>query len=154
VTLPPKSRQRWTASWCRAHQRAASYGVAVSTLAAGDDNPIATAFAADLRQAEYFRSELQHQCDQLDDRMTTHEDALSTYQRRGELNQVRRMQNEIRLDERERDTLQRLLAALDKRFPRSGCYPIARASDPATELIGPGGRSLVSASSPRRLGLR
>lgn len=90
----------------------------MSTFADRDDDPIATALAADLRQAEYFRSELLNECEQLDDRMMTHRIALAKYESRDELPQVHRMRRVIRLDERERDTLRRLLEAFDERFPR------------------------------------
>jgi hypothetical protein len=63
---------------------------------------MAAARAADLLQAEHFRAVLQTACDQLDDRMMTHEQTLANYQRVGQLIKARRIQNEIRLDERER----------------------------------------------------
>ena len=50
--------------------------------------------------------------------MMTHRIALAKYEIRDELPQVHRMRGVIRLDERERDTLRRLLEALDQRFPR------------------------------------
>jgi hypothetical protein len=65
----------------RAHGSAVGYGVPVSTPAR-DDDLIAAAHAADLRQAEYFRSELLNQCEQLDDRMMTHRIALAKYESR------------------------------------------------------------------------
>jgi hypothetical protein len=93
--------------------------VPVSTLAR-DGAPICTAQAADLRQAEYFWGELVSQCEELEDRINTHQIALAKYESRGELNQVQRMRSVIRLDHRERDTLHGLLSALDERFPRLG----------------------------------
>lgn len=100
----------------------------MSSLTAGDDDPIAAAVAADLGQAEYFRSELARKCDRLDELVPYHEAALAAYQHRGELNQVRRMQRELGLDQHERDTLHRLLAALDERFPPPGRNPRVRAT--------------------------
>jgi hypothetical protein len=56
----------------------------------------------------------------LADRRTAHEAALAQYQLRGEPKQVRRIQREIRLGEDEQQTLQRLLDAIEERFPRAG----------------------------------
>jgi hypothetical protein len=99
---------------------AVGYGLPVSTPARDDDSVAAA--RADLRQAEYFRGVLQNECHELDQRVTAHEVAMANYQRLGQLNQVRRMQAEIRLNERERETVQRLLEALDERFGRPGPY--------------------------------
>lgn len=72
--------------------------------------------------------ELARKCDRLDELVPYHEAALAAYQHRGELNQVRRMQRELGLDQHERDTLHRLLAALDERFPPPGRNPRVRAT--------------------------
>jgi hypothetical protein len=116
----------------------------MSTLRIGDDD-IAAARAANVDQADYYRRELSHQGKLLADRRAAHEAALAQYQLRGELKQVRRIQREIRLGEYEQQTLQRLLDAIEQRFPQRGS-----AVDPHTDhgghraqLIGAQGRGLA-----------
>jgi hypothetical protein len=99
----------------------------MSTLRIGDDD-IAAARAANVEQADYYRGELSRQGRLLADRRAAHEAALAEYQLRGELYQVRRIQREIRLGEYDQHTLQRLLDAIEQRFPRG-----ASATDPHTD---------------------
>jgi hypothetical protein len=91
----------------------------MSALRIGDDD-IAAARAANVDQADYYRRELSRQGRLLADRRAAHEAALGQYQLRGELNQVRRIERKIRLGEWEQQTLQRLLDAIEQRFPRAG----------------------------------
>jgi len=123
----------------------------MSTLGIGDDD-IAATRAANVDQADYYRRELSRQGSLLAERRAAHEAALAQYQLRGELNQVRRIEREIRLGEWEQQTLQRLLDAIEERFPRTGS-----AADPHTDdgghraqLIGAGGRGLAEHSAPPR----
>jgi hypothetical protein len=81
------------------------------------DHDIAAARAADVRQADYYRGELSRQRELLIDRMAAHEAALAKYQLRGEMNQVHRIRREIRHREQEQYALQRLLDAIEERFP-------------------------------------
>ncbi|MBV8346685.1 MAG: hypothetical protein JOZ49_03840 [Mycolicibacterium sp.] len=85
-----------------------------------EHDQIAVALAANMRQAEYYRSELARQSDLLDHRVAKHQNALSAYERCGEITQARRIRRELRHCENERRTLQHLLAALDERFPHAG----------------------------------
>ena len=91
----------------------------MSTLRIGVDD-IAVARAANVEQADYYRRELSRQGRLLADRRAAHEAALAQYQLRGELNQVRRVRREIRHGEWEQQALQRLLDAIEERFPRAG----------------------------------
>jgi hypothetical protein len=81
-----------------------------------DDDQIAVARTANLRQADYYRGELARQSDLLYHRVAKHQDAPSAAERRGEITQASRIHRELRRCENERRTL-RLLAALDERFP-------------------------------------
>ena len=92
----------------------------MSALQIGDGD-IAAARAANVDQADYYRRELSVQGKLLADRRAAYEAALAQYQLRGELKQVRRIQRETRLGEYEQQTLQRLLDAIEQRFPRAGC---------------------------------
>jgi hypothetical protein len=90
----------------------------MSTLKIGDGD-IAAAQAANVEQADYYRRELSRQGRLLADRRAAQESALAQYRLRGELKQVRRIQREIRVGEWELQTLQRLLDAIEQRFPRA-----------------------------------
>jgi hypothetical protein len=90
----------------------------MSTLPIGEDD-IGAARAANVEQADYYRGELSRQGRLLADRRAAHEAALAEYQLRGELKQVHRIQREIRLGEYDQQTLQRLLDAIEQRFPRA-----------------------------------
>lgn len=79
---------------------------------------VAAARAADVRQANYYRSELAHQRDLLGEQMAVYEAALARYQLRGDTNQMHRIKREMRCLHREQHTLEHLLAAIDYRF---GC---------------------------------
>jgi hypothetical protein len=91
----------------------------MSALRIGDDD-IAAARAANVDQADYYRGELSRQGRLLAERRAALEVALAQYQLRGELKQVRRIEREIRLGEWEQQTLQRLIDAIEQRFPRAG----------------------------------
>jgi len=56
------------------------------------------------------------QCEELDADLATYGSALERYQRRGEHTQSRRIRGMIRAAERERRTVQDLIAGLEKRF--------------------------------------
>ncbi len=56
------------------------------------------------------------QCEQLDADLATYGSALERYQRRGEQTQARRIRGMIRTAERERRSVQDLIAGLERRF--------------------------------------
>jgi hypothetical protein len=56
------------------------------------------------------------QCEQLDTDLATYGSALERYQRRGEQTQARRIRGMIRTAERERRSVQDLIAGLERRF--------------------------------------
>ncbi|GAY14465.1 hypothetical protein MSZK_11910 [Mycobacterium sp. shizuoka-1] len=56
------------------------------------------------------------QCEQLDADLATYGSALERYQRRGEQTQARRIRGMIRAAERERRSVQDLIAGLERRF--------------------------------------
>lgn len=91
----------------------------MSALRIGDHD-IAAARAANVDQADYYRGELSRHGRLLAERRAALEVALAQYQLRGELKQVRRIEREIRLGEWEQQTLQRLIGAIELRFPRAG----------------------------------
>ncbi|TGD87441.1 hypothetical protein BayCH28_13805 [Mycolicibacterium sp. CH28] len=67
-------------------------------------------------QAEHLREMLLAQCEQLDADLATYGSALERYQRRGEQTQARRIRGMIRTAERERRSVQDLIAGLERRF--------------------------------------
>jgi hypothetical protein len=83
--------------------------------------------AADRRQAEYFRRLLHEQYLQLCDQIAGHQRLVIKYQNRDEPSQASRMRRILRDEERERDTVLRLIDALDARFftdaPIGGTVP-------------------------------
>jgi hypothetical protein len=111
-----------------------------------DDDQIAVARTANLRQADYYRGELARQSDLLYHRVAKHQGALSAAERRGEITQASRIHRELRRCENERRTLQRLLAALDERFPHPDLQdtnsPIGQPSKRARAMDR--GRNLIS----------
>jgi hypothetical protein len=96
------------------------------------------AHAADRRQAEYFRRLLHERYTQLGDKIAGHQRLLTRYQNRDESSEARRMRRIIRDEERERETVKRLIEELDSRFSLDG--PISRTTRPATaaQTIDPG----------------
>jgi hypothetical protein len=73
----------------------------------------------DRRQADYYRLLLAERCAQTDRRIAEYRTMLSRDEARGYLDEVRRIRRLIRIEERERETLDRMLKALHRRFPRS-----------------------------------
>jgi len=79
----------------------------------------AAAREADRCQADYFRDELHHQIELLNEQSDTLRSALAAYERRREVNQkMRRIQYELRSAAITHGKLADMLAALDQRFPR------------------------------------
>ena len=72
--------------------------------------------SANRLQAEHLRAMLLAQCEQLDADLATYGSALERYQRRGEQTQARRIRGMIRAAERERRSVQDLIAGLERRF--------------------------------------
>ncbi|AQT81612.1 hypothetical protein B1R94_23700 [Mycolicibacterium litorale] len=72
--------------------------------------------SANRLQAEHLREMLHAQCEQLDADLATYGAALERYQRRGEQTQARRIRGMIRAAERERRSVQDLIAGLERRF--------------------------------------
>ena len=72
--------------------------------------------SANRQQAEHLREMLLAQCEELDADLATYGLALERYQRRGEQTQARRIRGMIRAAERERRSVQDLIAGLEKRF--------------------------------------
>ena len=72
--------------------------------------------SANRLQAEHLREMLLAQCEQLDIDLATYGSALERYQRRGEQTQARRIRGMIRAAERERRSVQDLIAGLESRF--------------------------------------
>ncbi|WP_179474716.1 hypothetical protein [Mycolicibacterium vinylchloridicum] len=72
--------------------------------------------SANRLQAEHLREMLLAQCEQLDADLATYGGALERYQRRGEQTQARRIRGMIRAAQRERRSVQDLIAGLERRF--------------------------------------
>jgi hypothetical protein len=72
--------------------------------------------AADRRQAEYFRRMLHEQYLGLCDKIAGHQRLVIKYENRDEPSEASRMRRILRDEECERDTVRRLIDALDARF--------------------------------------
>jgi DNA repair exonuclease SbcCD ATPase subunit len=72
---------------------------------------------ANHRQAEYFRDELHHQIELLNDHVRKCQAKLAANTRRGQVDQIRHMQAQLRQCAIERRKLLEMLAALTRRFP-------------------------------------
>jgi hypothetical protein len=72
--------------------------------------------SANRLQAQHLREMLLAQCEQLDADLANYGSALERYQRRGEQTQARRIRGMIRAAERERRSVQDLIAGLERRF--------------------------------------
>lgn len=105
----------WAAGW-----PAVGYSSPVSISVTSRNNSTMTPADrwAEVCQAEHYRRVLLDQCAELADRLLGYAAVRAKYQRRGELAQVRRIDSVMRAAAREQATLQRLLGALDERFPQ------------------------------------
>jgi hypothetical protein len=74
------------------------------------------------------------QCEQLDADLATYGSALERYQRRGEQTQARRVRGMIRAAERERRSVQDLIAGLERRFLIAESARNEQARHPLTAL--------------------
>jgi hypothetical protein len=100
--------------------------------------------AADLQQAEYFRLLLTECCAEIDRRIGKYHDALARCQARGNTDDARRLRRTLRAEERERQSLERMLAALRQRF--DSAHPRACDSSPRrppASAISHDGRSVL-----------
>ncbi len=88
--------------------------------------------AADRRQAEYLRRVLHERYLELGDKIAGHQRLVIRYQNRDESSEASRMRRTLRDEERERDTVRRLIGALDARFPANA--PIGGTAAVATLL--------------------
>jgi hypothetical protein len=98
----------------------------LSNVDAGNQAPE----SANRLQAEHLREMLLAQCEQLDADLATYGAALERYQRRGEQTQARRIRGMIRTAERERRSVQDLIAGLERRFLAEQIRPEGRHSIP------------------------
>lgn len=80
---------------------------------------VAAAREADCFQAATFRADLHNEIDLLNEQSQVLKAALATYERRGELIQVRRIQRELRSALKTRRELIDMISALDQRFPQT-----------------------------------
>ena len=105
--------------------------------------------AADLRQAEYFRRMLHDRYVELGDKIASHQRLLIKYRNRDESSEASRMRRILRDEQRERETVQRMIEALDARFPVRGTVTTSAPTPPAGQTIDPDGRSLLTVSRLR-----
>ena len=99
----------------------------MTRTAAGSDRAI-TAQAADRSQADYFRNLLVECRDEIDQTIAKYRDELATYD--GRASGARTLRRMIRHAEWERHELDRMIGALDQRFPLVD-RPALRSSDVA-----------------------
>src|SRR5947209_3754631 len=103
----------------------------------------AAAEAADRSQAEYFRRLLEQHRTETDHAIAGYHAAMEEQEARGELSGIGELTRQVRRAEQERDGIDRMIAALDRRFPLAG-LPSTPPKPPPTETVHPDGRSLVS----------
>jgi hypothetical protein len=92
----------------------------MSQLAARVDDPTARAREADRRQAAIYRRMLGHQRAAIEKQLAMDAARLATEHIAGDLRTIKRLKQGIRLKQTERDTLNRLIAALEQRLTTPG----------------------------------
>jgi hypothetical protein len=93
---------------------------------------VTKAHDADRRQAEYFRRVLHERDAELGNKIAAHQRQLIRYNNGAEASDASRMRRLLREEERERETVLRLIDALDARFP--AVAPVGRTTG-ATPLL-------------------
>ena len=83
----------------------------------------AAAETADRSQAEYYLQLLYERCVQIDGKIAKYQTAMERYASRGRIDHVRRCRRLIRIEEHDRSRLERMIAALYRRFPPPGMRP-------------------------------
>ncbi len=89
----------------------------MTQLASEDEIAGSGAEAADRRQAQYFLGMLSWSCVEVDRRIAKYEAAMASYEARGRVDDSRRCRRLVRAEERDRQELEWMIAALQRRFP-------------------------------------
>jgi hypothetical protein len=92
--------------------------VPVNAAGRGDDPAMDAWTAPDRLQADYYRSLLNERCAEIDRRIAKYQTLLTRHQAGGNDDEIRRLRRMIRIEDHERQTLNRLLKALNRRFGR------------------------------------
>lgn len=109
----------------------------------------AAAEAAERAQAEYYRCLLAERRADIDLAIVKLLTALPRHQAPSAVSDARHLGRVVRDAERERKDIDRMIDALDRRFPSADLAP-RRTQSPPDEIIHPDGRSLLSISQKRR----
>ena len=109
----------------------------------------AAAEAAERTQAEYYRYLLAERRAEIDLAIVKLHAALPRDDARTAVSDARDLGRVVRDAEQEKKDIDRMLDALDRRFPPAG-LPSLRTQSPPDEIIHPDGRSLLSISQKRR----
>lgn len=113
-----------------------------------DRNQAPAAEAADRSQAEYYRCLLAEHRTEIDRAIVKYQSAIAEQKSRGSTNGARELGRALRQAERERQAVDRMIDALDRRFP--GAVLPGTPTPPPVEVVHPDGRSLLSISQKRR----
>ena len=116
--------------------------------AAGHGKAVA-AEAAERTQAEYYRYLLAQRRLEIELAIVKLLSALPHRQPQTAVSDARHLGRVVRDAEREKKDIDRMIDALDRRFPPADLPPLATQSPP-DEIIPPDGRSLLSISQKRR----
>lgn len=109
----------------------------------------AAAEAADRRQAEYYHCLLAELRAEVDRTIVNHLTAMAEHESRGKAG-PRDLGHLVRRAERERQAIDCMIDALDRRFPSAGLATPPRTQSPPDEIVHPDGRSLLSITQTRR----
>lgn len=109
--------------------------MAVETTLTHLDGQIVESDRTSHRQADYFCDELHRQIDLLNEQVRQRQARLAVNSRRGQLDQVRHMQAQLRDCAIERRKLLEMIAALTRRFPDNEVALTTR-SMPVVEISG------------------
>ena len=109
----------------------------------------AAAEAAERAQAEYYRCVLAERRAEIDLAVVKLLTALPRHQARSAVSDARGLGRVFRDAERERKGIDRMIDALDRRFPPADLPPL-RTQAPPDEIIHPDGRSLLAIGQKRR----
>lgn len=133
----------------RAPSRESGYVVPMNR-SSGDNGKAATAEAAERAQADYFRCLLVERRAEIDIAIVKILAAAPRRDSQSAVGEARGLGRVVHNAERERREVDRMITALDRRFPPADPAMSPRTPSQPDEIIHPDGRSLLSISQKRR----
>jgi hypothetical protein len=107
------------------------------------DRTVVDEDTADYQQAQYYRALLSEHRREVDGRIASYQTSMARHVARGNVEDARRVRRMLRVEERQRQTLTRLLDNLDRRFAPPDADPARPASRRSTAGSGASRPSLA-----------